>query len=236
MKDLFEDVLELARAAAMMRGQPCPLAELDQWGLRFTDGRVISFTELAREDFSIDAVVRVAGGFYEHRGQKVSPNWREANRGWQQTSRTVVPEDKVGVIALVVDTPSRRPRRFLVEFREEPFATNFEGQVIASCSAVCSYSNLTGAHGYQGDAVYRSLLDNLVEVGRTSCPGDPTFEFKSNDIVVLRWEAKSGCELPNIGSKHYAWVQRGEMQRLLRSGLATVHLHMALNNAGIFIS
>ncbi len=222
-------VLSRARDSARMHTNIVPLYILTQWGVRLKErDKPISFADLVKEfGISVEAIVRMGGGFYEHWGAIISPNGREATAGWQQTCILVVPKDQIGVIALVVDRSGPEPL-FLVEFREEAFATPFPGQVVASASAVCSYSNRTGAHGYKGAAEYLAILDNLRQIASTGCNGDMGREMKSNRIVILEWRPKSGKQKPDLSKKHYVWMTKEELRKLVKGGNASIHLLEAL--------
>lgn len=223
-----EEQLAAARAAAKMHTDIVPFYDLTQWGVRLDDGTVLSFAQLAAErGVAIDAVVRVDGGFYEHRGARVGPNNREATGGWEQTATVVMPEDQIGIIALVVDTSGNRPR-FLIEFREEAFAFGLPGNIVASASAVCSFSNRTGAHGYAGDATYLAILDSLMERARAPSKGDMMRFVKSNEVIVLEWCVQPDKRFPNLDAKYYAWCTRQEVENLVSQGLASIHLLEAL--------
>ncbi|MBI4407089.1 MAG: NDP-hexose 2,3-dehydratase family protein [Candidatus Kerfeldbacteria bacterium] len=218
--DNYMEVLQRARDAAKMHTIVGPLAEVDQWGLLFTDGRIVSFKELASTGYAIDAVVRVAGGFFEMRGAQISPNGREAAIGWNQP---VTITAGVAHIALVVDHTEANPR-FLIEFREEPFAIDLPGNVVASASAAASASNLTGEHGFKGAPQYIEILERLEPHHHMSTCSDMARDCKTEVVHILRWAAKPGLTLPDLTGKHYAWVTMAELTHIVHSGIASPHL------------
>lgn len=245
--DNWREVFAAYAAKSTLVTDPRSLHQLTEWGLCLTVTGMVAFREMAEArsikleltgtivpfaDFTrvtgleIETVLRVAGGFFEVCGWHIHPTTpeglvnREAAKGWQQVGLRVVPDDRTGVIGIVIDDSSK-PTQFLVELRPEAFAFGIPGMLRISGSIVASASNAGGAHGYAAKPHVVQLLQ-MEPVVTLPSRGDTAREVKRNEVRVMRWTG--GIELP----ANFIWMTRRELLEAAQEGYVSVHMMEAL--------